>query len=360
MNGVGFEKSGATDIVDGMCWRVNSIMSALPSFARSTRRRLVHETFFLVAVVVIALFACKKKGQFIGSCDRRSPDKNQSVCQDAVDDFILNNCTSPHYETRATGTKSEKLCERTGAIAGCKDSSSTDWFFPSKTIRKVEHVAYVCTGTVIGIDGAPLSGVSPAKTASPEELEAESAVPRYKSQVEAKLTVIEKIAKKLPPPSAKARAPASDLGHHLYAHEEDLATTLGKPPRVDYRDPDSQTLAACARIVRNGDVTGVTNPSATLSECATAEHLIVIRMRSLTEPKQVEGLNQYESGRASGDVLVFELSGGKLVGSAPYSATSSRDLKTEWKTFAADLKKDFGAQLGAARGAAVKTATSKP
>jgi hypothetical protein len=336
-------------------------MSALPPFARSKRRGVVHATSFAVLVVVVALFACKKKsGQLIGSCDRRSTEKLQSICEDAIDDFVLERCSSAGYDVTASGTKSEKACDRTGAIGGCKNSSSTTWYFPAKTIRKVEHIAYFCSnGTVVGVDGAPLSGVTPAKTASSAELEAESAIPAYKSKVEAKLAVIEQIAKKLPSPATKARTPANDLEHLLHAHEEDLAT-LGKMPKIDYRAKESEVLSACARMVKNGDVTGVTDVSTNLRDCSTAEHLVVIRTRSLTQPKQVGGINQYEAGRATGDVLVFELSGGKLVGSAPYSATSSRDVTMKWETFDADLRKDLLGQLASAWAAAIKTATSKP
>jgi hypothetical protein len=200
--------------------------------------------------------------------------------------------------------------------------------------------------------------VTPAKPASGAEVDTEFALTHYKAKVERKLKVIQQIAQKLPSRSKKPLAPADKLGGVLHVHEEDLET-LGKMAKLDYRVAGSETLPACARVVRDGDVT-VTEPSKAMSECSRAEHLAVIRLQSLTQPKRVEGINQYEPGRASGDVLVFELTGGKLVGSAPYTATSSTDLQTKWETFDADLKKDFGAQLGSAWATAIEKATSKP
>ena len=111
---------------------------------------------------------------------------------------------------------------------------------------------------------------------------------------------IEAIGKKLPPMTTKTKAASDDVGRAvLVAHPEDLKT-VGETPRLDHRASGSGTLGECARIIRKNDLTGVTSVRSTLSECANAKYLFVVRVKSVTEPKQSGGTNAYESGAASG------------------------------------------------------------
>ena len=72
-----------------------------------------------------------------------------------------------------------------------------------------------------------------------------------------------------------------------------------------------------------------------LSNCSRMTHLVVIRATATKKPKVVGGLNQFEGGTASGDVMIFELAKGKSSAPRLHRGEQPRSLD-EWKNFASD------------------------
>jgi hypothetical protein len=85
------------------------------------------------------------------------------------------------------------------------------------------------------------------------------------------------------------------------------------------------TLQACGEAL-SGQATGV--PAAYdsyLEECESAEYLFVLRVLE-EESAQVAGRDSFRPGRFEGDVLLFHLADGVLLGSFPVSAKSSASV----------------------------------
>jgi hypothetical protein len=224
-------------------------------------------------------------------------------------------------------------------------------------------------GTLLGADGNPLVGVTATPALTNAEAELEEYAPEYQAKIDPKLAMVEQIAKALPAASTRVISTNEEIAEAFVAHVEDLKT-LGVTGSVDHRASAETLLPACARLVRKKDTTGMKGAAGevpanapevgtVLSNCSRMTHLVVIRATSTKKPKVVGGINEFEGGAASGDVMIFDLAKGKLVGAAPFTATSNRALSTTWKNFESDLQDDFAQQVVNAWGAAATKAAPK-
>jgi hypothetical protein len=326
---------------------------------RGVRRFHQCATIVAIAAATLGFSACpKKKGEVVGSCDRRSKEDAISVCSDSFekDSYLLKECGSGSV----AGKASDKACDRTGTLVGCKQSDRIVWYFPSKSVRKIEHAASLCLGgTLISAANAELKGIASATPLTPAEIETEELVPQLKPKIDPKLAIIEQLGKKLPPPSTRVLSTNDEVSSNaLLIHAEDLAQ-IGARAKIDHRAGGSQEISECVQLTRTKDPKDVKDVGKVLRTCAEAKHLIVLRMNSVTEPKTVTGLNSYTGGTASGDLLLYELTGGKLIGTAPFSAKSSTGLDTTWSKFEEDLRKDFDKQIKSARSQAASKMAPK-
>jgi hypothetical protein len=173
----------------------------------------------------------------------------------------------------------------------------------------------------------------PASPAVPVDLSA---------KVAARLAVIDRLSGKLPPRMARASLHidgGKTLGETAeFIQAEDMSDLTKKDLSTEsYRLAGSAIFLTCARIVRKHD-TSVSDARKLLERCAGAEFLVVIRHQHFTRP-QANGGGTFTEGKVDGDVLVYSLPGGKLLGGFPYAAKSSdqageqhldQDLQDNW------------------------------
>lgn len=315
----------------------------------------------VVAIVVVGLViglvgACKKKGVLVGSCDRRASDAARNICEDAYDGAILSGCDVAHGSEIPAGKTSTAGCDRASALAGCKFPDSISWYFPSKRVKSVENVAAVCMGTLIGPDAKELTGITKVDLKTDEQMWAEEKVAKWKPDFEAKFAMIEKIAKSVPPPTKKVKGASGydDTVKLLTLNAADLSN-IAVNAEAPHRFSDSLVLAQCIRMVRKNDMTGIEKPTEPLDACHDAKWLAIERTASVQEPAWLgsgSNIDAYKRGHAQGDVLIYDLATGTLLGAAPWDADSSRDLKTTSDNAKKDMATDFEKQIGEGLGSA--------
>jgi hypothetical protein len=320
--------------------------------------------FVTIAIGMVA--ACKKKGALVGSCDRRASDAPRSLCIDAYDGkdgLTLSACERDRGSEIPAGKKSEAACDHSSALAGCKLPGSIEWYFPSGRVKTVENVAAVCMGTLLGPDSKELTGVAKTDLKTDEQTSAEADVAKWKPDLEAKFAMIERIAKSLPPPTKKLKAASAYAGtKHLVVDAAD-SVNIAANADVAHRDDASTVLAQCVRIVRKNDMTGIQKPAEPLERCHDAKLVVIQRTASIQEPVWTTSgttRDAYKAGHARGDVLVYDLATGTLLGASPWDAESSRDFSSTWDNAKKALAADFDKQIDIARVAATYQASGGP
>jgi hypothetical protein len=117
-----------------------------------------------------------------------------------------------------------------------------------------------------------------------------------------------------------------------FIHEEDLAAP-GEASTIAVRSLDSQTLLHCGALLTRGTFyrpldsrVSVTKADRALWQCETLRYLLVIRPRTWLAPRADEATRTFTPGSLKGDVLVFDLKAGKVVGGFPFWVLNERRL----------------------------------
>ena len=244
-----------------------------------------------VCSVILALGACRGSDKIVGSCDRRGSAGllDKSTCGDVAQKVASDAkkaCPS------VGGTWSDKPCDRTGSVGGCKGANGTVWWFPTKA-GSPPALADECESSdqIVGVDDRPLDAGSKS---APLGLTIDQAVKQYGAKAEAKLAAVEQIAKKLAPPPKSdslkpegARIQLHDKGGNVFlAYEEDLAD-VAHPANVKYRVPASTGLSMCVTLARKHSDFGLSGPvdiEYVMRSCAEAAYLAVIRITRARAP----------------------------------------------------------------------------
>ena len=102
------------------------------------------------------------------------------------------------------------------------------------------------------------------------------------------------------------------------------------------------TIETCGRAM-SGDAPGVpAGVDSMLRECADAEFLFILRAR-VDEPAEIVEVRSYRPGRFAGEVLLFRLSDGTLLGGFSVSATNNDSLMAQVDE--AGVPKDLAGRL---------------
>jgi hypothetical protein len=307
-----------------------------------------------LVVVAAGAASCKRAGTVDGSCDYRPSDTS---CWDAYD----------AKEGKAgcavkQGKWSDKPCDKTGAAAGCKNSHGITWHYDPLAKSMPELVALSCFSedTLVMPDGTPRAkpSVAPTPQKTPDQLN-DYYMSQYSAKVEPKVEAIEKLAAKLPAPVPKDGVkldgqPALTTKSVGVVHAEDLRS-IYDTGKVAYRIEHSDTLNSCARVVRKRAKSAEPSP---LSDCAGWDFLLVVRTASVTEPAAAGTTHDpgktthfFTPGKISGDVLVFRIDGGKLLGGYSFAA---KNPDTMDNPDVGKLQKDLHFQLAQSIGEGLK------
>lgn len=272
-----------------------------------------------IAVTLIAsAVACKKKrGEApVGSCDEPKPTIGSRVCTDYYDKRELENgCTS------TTEVKSDKPCDKTGSIGGCRYELSDRWYY-GDSFMDAQALAKLCAPRPVVTPTGASAAVKSDATYNAEKVKENTA--KFGAKSKAALASISATAvKKLPAPTGKPSLEGLK-GSALLLHAEDLADPE-HPKTLPYRLANSDTVASCSRVL--GGRASPKEDGSSLASCAAAVVFGVVSVSTLKKPAAT-GTTQsgttktttYSKGRMTGDVLLFRTDNGKYLGSFGYDA----------------------------------------
>jgi hypothetical protein len=195
---------------------------------------------------------------------------------------------------------------------------------------------------------------SPVPAAAPtvKPLTLDDVIAQYRPKVEPKITSALRIGASLPRPTGRdAIKPERGPIHVLVArtgtladpdggavptnanatvlHAEDLKGDLTTETDLKY-GVGERLLLDCAAILHRktpvSDFSPAKDPKQTarvLEQCGKFVYLLVVRTQTKAEPQVNQTARTFTAGHVEGDVLVFELDGGKNVGDYRFSAKNS-------------------------------------
>ncbi len=195
------------------------------------------------------------------------------------------------------------------------------------------------------------------------ELTWEEVEKKYKATVDAKLAIVEKIARNKPPPTKTAGItldgppiPASYTPNVAVAFEEDLVD-LVTLPKIKYRpDYDHGTINECAStsrkrysVITERAISSASSGNAQLDHCTLLKYLIVVRLTTKVEPKMLPKKpgdidSTFSGGHFEGDVVVFNIDTGKHLGGYTVKA-ENKDVVGRNDTIYTDLYAALNAQI---------------
>jgi hypothetical protein len=297
---------------------------------------------------LLSLASCKRVQ---GSCDQRA--MGNARCEETLASTTKDNaeyrCTKSATATER-GTWTANACEHTGAIAGCEDSLTRVWYYPSPSgpISKVEHVAEMCSfGRLIDANGKELKGVAKEPLADvPASDPALDKVVASLPTLAPAVAAIEKIKLPSGAPSGSVRPTG---GKHVAAgavvYERELSSFTDRAFEYEKALPlrDDEDFHACGIAVRWKNRQGKTDAKLkrVLAWCASLPYLLVVRTTKLDAPTS-RTVVDFASGHAEGQVFVYELPTGKAIGGYVFKAESSAKVK------ASELDADFRGNIAKA------------
>jgi hypothetical protein len=284
-----------------------------------------------------------------GSCDHRADDfQCEDVLASTIKDHAEADCPENSI-SHVKGTWSKSACDRTGAIAGCDTGLTRTWYFPGGNLQKPAHVAKYCadfSGKLVDDKGKALKDVTPEDPGPRSDDKLAALVKSMGAPLETRLAAIEKLSL---PAGASGHVQPSGGKHVTSAHTAIVdETDLLHLTELDaYQSPfpmqDGSQLHVCGAAVRKNKMAerDPKKQKEQLSWLASLEYIVVVRSPHMEFPKSYSGVN-FVGGSVKGDVHVFELPSGKLVGGFPFHAESSKKVQSD------EIDSDFRANYAKA------------
>jgi hypothetical protein len=200
------------------------------------------QSVLLGLVCVVLLAACKGKSTtIVGSCDEPKVQTHSwSTCSDYYDKKLLKGvCTG-------SGAKlSDKPCDRTGAVAACRDDYGYRWYYADSDMD-AQQLSKVCGSNPTVLPNGVVFTPKSATQVNAEKVAANIA--KYGAQARANLATVAAIAKK-PLPVATNKVDLQGLkGGALVVHAEDLAD-IEHPKTLAYRLSQTKYVGECSRAL---------------------------------------------------------------------------------------------------------------